>query len=125
MNVGGVQIDAAVAVAFLAALAPAGLTAALQATEELEADHETTLTQFKRDVERAKALGVRIQLSQGRQPAGRVFWLDGYRQLTGYSTKNGGEPFTHPDAVANIDKALTEIEDDRALIAERQGDSWQ
>lgn len=54
LNVGGVQIDAAVAAAFLAALAPAGMTAALQATEQLEADHETTLTQFKRDVERAR-----------------------------------------------------------------------
>lgn len=54
LNVGGVQIDAAVAAAFLAALAPAGLTASLQATEQLEADHETTLAQFKRDIERAR-----------------------------------------------------------------------
>lgn len=72
---------------------------------------------FPQFVERAKSLGVRIQLSQGRQPAGRVFWLDGYRQLTGYSTKKGGEPFTRADAIANIDKALTEIEEDRALMA--------
>lgn len=72
---------------------------------------------FPQFVERAKALGVCIQLSQGRRPAGRVYWLDGYRQLTGYSTKKGGEPFTHTDAVANIDKALTEIEGDRALMA--------
>lgn len=54
LNVGGVQIDAAVAAAFLAALAPAGLAASLQATEQLEADHETTLAQFKRDIERAR-----------------------------------------------------------------------
>jgi len=54
LNVGGVQIDAAVAAAFLAALAPAGLAASLKATEQLEADHETTLAQFKRDVERAR-----------------------------------------------------------------------
>lgn len=72
---------------------------------------------FPQFVERAKALGVRIQLSHGRQPAGRVYWLEDYRQLTGYSTKKGGEPFTHADAVANIDKALTEIEEDRALMA--------
>jgi DNA invertase Pin-like site-specific DNA recombinase len=54
LNVGGVQIDAAVAAAFLAALAPAGLAASLQAIEQLEADHETTLAQFRRDVERAR-----------------------------------------------------------------------
>ena len=54
LNVGGVQIDAAVAEAFLAALAPAGLAASLQAIEQLEADHETTLMQFRRDVERAR-----------------------------------------------------------------------
>jgi len=54
LNVGGVQIDAAVAAAFLAALAPAGLAASLQATEQLEADHQTTLAQFRRDLERAR-----------------------------------------------------------------------
>lgn len=54
LNVGGVQIDAAVAAAFLAALAPAGLAASLEATEQLEANHETTLAQFRRDVERAR-----------------------------------------------------------------------
>ena len=54
LNIGGVQIDAAVAEAFLAALAPAGLEASLQAIEQFEADHETTLAQFRRDIERAR-----------------------------------------------------------------------
>ncbi|HXP02569.1 MAG TPA: recombinase family protein, partial [Stellaceae bacterium] len=54
LNVGGCQIDAAVAAAFLAALAPAGLEASLKAAEQLEADHETTVEQFRRDVERAR-----------------------------------------------------------------------
>jgi len=54
LNIGGVQIDAAVAEAFLAALAPAGVEASLQAIEQLDADHETTLAQFRRDVERAR-----------------------------------------------------------------------
>ncbi len=54
LNVGGVQIDAAVADAFLAALAPAGVEASLQAIEQFDADHETTLAQFRRDVERAR-----------------------------------------------------------------------
>src|SRR6202007_157407 len=54
VNGRGGQIDAAVAEAFLAALAPAGLEASLQAIEQFEADHETTLMQFRRDVERAR-----------------------------------------------------------------------
>ncbi|EQD42415.1 resolvase domain-containing protein, partial [mine drainage metagenome] len=54
LNVGGCQIDAAVAAVFLAALAPAGLEASLKAAEQLEADHETTVEQFRRDVERAR-----------------------------------------------------------------------
>lgn len=54
LNVGGCQIDAAVAAAFLAALAPAGLEASLKAAEQLEADHETSVEQFRRDVERAR-----------------------------------------------------------------------
>src|ERR1700751_3871494 len=54
LNIGGVQIDAAVAEAFVAALAPAGLEASLQAIEQFDADHETTLAQFRRDVERAR-----------------------------------------------------------------------
>jgi DNA invertase Pin-like site-specific DNA recombinase len=54
LNVGGCQIDAAVTAAFLAALAPAGLEASLKAAEQLEADHETTVEQFRRDVERAR-----------------------------------------------------------------------
>jgi DNA invertase Pin-like site-specific DNA recombinase len=54
LNVGGCQIDAAIAAAFLAALAPAGLEASVKAAEQLEADHESTVEQFRRDVERAR-----------------------------------------------------------------------
>jgi DNA invertase Pin-like site-specific DNA recombinase len=61
LNVGGVQIDAAVTEAFLAALAPAGLEASLQAVDQFEADHETTLAQFRRDVERARYTAQRAE----------------------------------------------------------------
>lgn len=72
---------------------------------------------FPEFVSRAEALGVRISLGEGRRNGReRVFWLDGYRQLTGYTTKRDGSPFRHEDAVRNIDKALTEIEDDRAIM---------
>jgi hypothetical protein len=72
---------------------------------------------FPQFVDRATALGVRISLSPGkRNGAPRAYWLDGYRQLTGYILKKGNLPFTHDDAVANIDKALTEIEQGRAEV---------
>jgi hypothetical protein len=61
LNVGGVQIDAAVAVAFLAAITPAGLAASLQAIEQLEADHDTTLMQFRREIERARYGALRAE----------------------------------------------------------------
>jgi DNA invertase Pin-like site-specific DNA recombinase len=54
LHVGGRQIDAAVAEAFLAALAPAGLEAALRAAEQLESDHDGVLAQSRREVERAQ-----------------------------------------------------------------------
>ncbi len=61
LNVGGVQIDAALGAAFLAALAPAGLAAALEALEQLEADRETTLGQFRHDLERARYAAQRAE----------------------------------------------------------------
>lgn len=73
---------------------------------------------FPEFVDRAEALGVHIEASKGRrQGHDRVFWLDGYRQLTGYSTKKDGSRFTLEDAAKNIDKILTEIEEDRAATA--------
>jgi hypothetical protein len=75
---------------------------------------------FPQFVERAEALGVRIDLSKARRRPGhdRVFWLDGYRQLTGYTLRADGMPFTLMDAANNIDKVLSAIEEDRAVAAE-------
>ena len=75
---------------------------------------------FPEFVERAEALGVRIDLSKARRRPGhdRVFWLDGYRQLTGYTLRADGMPFTLIDAANNIDKVLSAIEEDRAVAAE-------
>src|SRR6185437_14056884 len=53
LQVGGQAIDAAVAAAFLAALTPAALDACLKAADQLEADHDTALAQYRREVERA------------------------------------------------------------------------
>jgi DNA invertase Pin-like site-specific DNA recombinase len=53
LNVGGIQIDEAVAQAFIAALEPAKLAATVAAAERLEADRETSLRQWRLGVERA------------------------------------------------------------------------
>lgn len=74
---------------------------------------------FPQFVERAEALGVRISLGEGRRNGReRVFWLDGYKQLTGYTTRSDGRPFTREDAEKNIDKTLRLIEEDRAATAD-------
>jgi hypothetical protein len=74
---------------------------------------------FPQFVARAEALGVNISLGEGRRNGReRVFWLDGYRQLTGYTIRGDGMPFTRWDAEKNIDKVLTQIEEDRAAAAE-------
>ncbi len=53
LNVGGVQIDQAVAEAFLAALNPAGVQAVVMAAEQIESDHDAALAQWRLAVERA------------------------------------------------------------------------
>ena len=54
LRVGGRQIDDAVASAFLATLAPAGLQASLRAAEQIESDHDTAHAQWRRALERAR-----------------------------------------------------------------------
>ncbi len=54
LNIGGVQIDKAVSEALLQALKPAAFDATLQATQQLESDHEAALTQWQLAVERTR-----------------------------------------------------------------------
>ncbi len=54
LNVGGVQIDQAVADAFLKALTPAALEATELAAQQLEAGHDAALAQWRLGVERAR-----------------------------------------------------------------------
>jgi len=54
LQVGGMQIDRAVAEAFLDAVAPAGVEAALLAEEQLEAQHQAALRQWRLQAERAR-----------------------------------------------------------------------
>lgn len=54
LSIGGIQIDQAVAEAFLAALTPAGVDAALVAAEALVADRDAALSQWRKEVDRAR-----------------------------------------------------------------------
>src|SRR2546426_1842843 len=54
LTVGGVQIDEAVTTAFLAALTPAAVEAALAAAQQLEADDDAALAQWRLAAERAR-----------------------------------------------------------------------
>lgn len=75
---------------------------------------------FPEFVDRVMALGFRISLSPARRKPDqdRVFWLDGYKQLTGYTARADGGRFTRADAVKNIDEFLTHAEEDRAEMAQ-------
>jgi DNA invertase Pin-like site-specific DNA recombinase len=61
LQVGGKQIDEAVAAAFLAACTPAGVQAALAAAQRLEADHDAALAQARMAVERARYEATRAE----------------------------------------------------------------
>ena len=54
LSVGGVQIDQAVSRALLEAIQPAAIDAALAAAEQLEADGDAALAQWRREVERKR-----------------------------------------------------------------------
>ena len=61
MSVGGQAIDATVAEAFLAALAPAAMDACLQAARQLEDEHDAALAQHRRQVEQARYNAARAE----------------------------------------------------------------
>ncbi len=61
MSVGGQAIDAAVADAFLAVLAPAALDACLQAARQLEDGHDAALAQHQRQAEQARYHAARAE----------------------------------------------------------------
>lgn len=54
LRIGGRQIDDAVASAFCATLVPAALEASLKAAQQLEADHDAALAQWRLQLERAR-----------------------------------------------------------------------
>ncbi|MGZ5178493.1 MAG: recombinase family protein [Burkholderiales bacterium] len=110
LNIGGVQIDAAVAEAFLSALAPAGLEASLQAIEQFDADHETTLAQFRRDVERARYNAQRAERRyRAVDPENRLVargleaeWENALQELKTAESELSDREHARPRAVAGV-----------------------
>ncbi len=113
LNVGGCQIDAAVATAFLAALAPAGLEASVKAAEQLEADHETTVEQFRRDVERARYGAQRAERRyRAVDPDNRLVargleaeWENTLRELKAAEAEHARREHTRPLTLTPEDRA--------------------
>ena len=54
LRVGGLRIDKAVATAFLEAVTPAGMEAALQAEQQCQTEYQAAIQQWQRQVERAE-----------------------------------------------------------------------
>ena len=100
LRVGGVAIDAAVAGAFLAALAPAALQACLEAARQLEEGHDTALEQWRRQVEQARYNAARAER--------RYQAVDPGNRLVARGLENAWE------------KALTELAAAEAELAHRQ-----
>jgi DNA invertase Pin-like site-specific DNA recombinase len=82
LNVGGVQIDDAVGSAVLAALAPAGIEAALAAAERLAADRDAALAQWRLAVERATYEAQRAE-RRSRRSMPRTVWSHAASRLHG------------------------------------------
>jgi DNA invertase Pin-like site-specific DNA recombinase len=113
LRVGGRQIDAAVAEAFLAALAPAGVEAALKAAEQLESDHDGVLAQFRRKVERAQYEAQRAERRyRAVDPENRLVargleaeWENSLRQLDAARAELTGREQQRPRALRAEERA--------------------
>ena len=86
LNVGVLQIDAAVTEAFLRAVEPAGLEAAVHAAELLEADHDAALAQWRLTVERAHYEAQRAERRYDPEDPENRLVARGHRSAMGEAT---------------------------------------
>jgi hypothetical protein len=112
LRIGGRQIDDAVASAFLAALTPAGLEASLQAAQQLEADHDTALAQWRRQLERTR---YEAQLAERRYRA-----VDPDNRLVARGLEAGWEDSLRAVHAAKAELARREEQRPRELTAEER-----
>jgi excisionase family DNA binding protein len=114
LSVGGVQIDRAVTEAFLAALEPAGLAAAVAAAEALESDHDAALGQWRRQVERARYEAAKAER--------RYMAVDSDNRLVARGLETEWEAKLADVADAEADLARREHARPRTLTAQERAD---
>ena len=112
MRVGGRQIDGAVARTFIAALAPAGIEAALLAAQQIEADQDAVVSQLKLQVERAR---YEVQRAERRYRA-----VDPENRLVARSLEAEWEKCLREYHAAETDLARHQAEKARVLSAEER-----
>src|SRR5271170_6342692 len=113
MSVGGQAIDAAVAAAFLAALAPAALEACLQAAEQLEHGHDAALAQHHRQVEQARYHASRAERRyRAVDPDNRLVargleteWEQALRELADAEAELARRQVTRPKTLTHTERA--------------------
>jgi predicted DNA-binding transcriptional regulator AlpA len=113
LNIGAVQIDAAVARAFIVALEPAKIAATLAAAEQLEADREATLKQWRLGVERAQYAA---NLAERRYRA-----VDPDNRLVARGLERAWEESLTALDTAKVELARREHERPRVLSEEERG----
>jgi DNA invertase Pin-like site-specific DNA recombinase len=112
LNVGGIQIDQAVAQAFITALEPAALAATLAAAEQLAADRDAALKQWRLGVERA---GYEVARAERRYRA-----VDPENRLVARGLEREWEQSLQSLQSAKTELARRERECPRVLTAEER-----
>jgi DNA invertase Pin-like site-specific DNA recombinase len=112
LNVGGVQIDDAVAHAFIAALEPAKIAATLAAAEQLELDREAALKHWRLGVERASYAA---SLAERRYRA-----VDPDNRLVARGLERAWEESLSALEAAKVELARRETERPRILSSEER-----
>ncbi|PZS09387.1 MAG: recombinase family protein, partial [Solirubrobacterales bacterium] len=113
MNAGGQAIDAAVAGAFLTALAPAALDACLAAAQQLEDGHDAALAQHRRQAEQARYHAARAERRyRAVDPDNRLVargleteWNTTLQQLAGAEAELARRETTRPKTLSPAERA--------------------
>lgn len=109
LHVGGVRIDKAVGMAFLEAVAPAGMEAALRAEELIETERENALAQWRLEVERARYQAERAERRYRKvEPENRLVartleaeWEERLNELTAAKSELAQREHQRPDPLTD------------------------
>ena len=128
MNVGGQAIDAAVAGAFLTALAPAALDACLAAARQLEDGHDAALAQHRRQAEQARYNAARAERRyRAVDPDNRLVargleteWNTALQQLADAEAELARRETTRPRTLSSAERAaILALGDDLDAVWDR------